>query len=371
MLALSRNPMNVATFPYRTTRSHRRSRAPDSRNLQACATISARKLSFSSLKYVINLEFPCKIALGTRLKHLGAHTFVLGVMRFRVISDLAGRREAPPASAPRRLTLLVLGDCRGDRRRIARLSELLHQGSISVDAILVLGLLPPPPSDVDLADPSREGDASATLAAIENISPRVFYAPALYDPSAANRYETDAEDVGASAHDEECSEAASSVDLPPTAPRLTAHSMNVLSRPVRLCDDLVVTSSARRTSDGNPADSPSWCSSLSQRLRRPDSSTSTCDALLVLLTRTESRVVPKGAALGVSFGDICPNVPGTARIVDAGSFGLNGDYTLVYMERTDCGHDPEKLRALENMVPWRVTEVVPTSLSRAVASLEI
>jgi hypothetical protein len=81
--------------------------------------------------------------------------------------------------------------------------------------------------------------------------------------------------------------------------------------------------------------------------------------------------VPKGAALGVSFGDICPNVPGTARIVDAGSFGLNGDYTLVYMERTDCGHDPEKLRALENMVPWRVTEVVPTSLSRAVASLEI
>jgi hypothetical protein len=117
--------------------------------------------------------------------------FVLLEIQFRLARDVGPRRSAFPQSVPRLLTLLVLGDCRGDRRRIARLSEILHHAPVPVDAVLLVGLLAKPPSNRSIDDPSREGDASATLAAVENISPRVFYVPALHDPPASNPYQTD------------------------------------------------------------------------------------------------------------------------------------------------------------------------------------
>jgi hypothetical protein len=118
------------------------------------------------------------------------HERISGIVKDFVLRDVGPRRSAFPQSVPRLLTLLVLGDCRGDRRRIARLSEILHHAPVPVDAVLLVGLLAKPPNR-SIDDPSREGDASATLAAVENISPRVFYVPALHDPPASNPYQTD------------------------------------------------------------------------------------------------------------------------------------------------------------------------------------
>jgi hypothetical protein len=334
---------------------------------------------FEIFDYFQRLKFQSRTIVSTEYsvgKWVNALSFTVsllsGMLDCRFARDVGARRSAFPQSIPRVLTLLVLGDCRGDRRRIARLSEILHHAPVSVDVVLVLGLLAKPPSNLNLDDPSREGDASATLAAVENISPRVFYVPGLHDPSASHQYHADFQDIEASISTQDLPlgrmDSATSVMVP----RLTAHSMNVLTRPIRLCDDLVISSSFPRSTFLEPAHAPLWCYSLSQRLRRPGAlPISPSDAQVLLFSRTESHFVPKNTILGVALGEAPVYSEECSCFVDAGSFGLNGKFSIVSMDRTDCGDQFTKNNLPQPSPPWRIVRTVQTSLSQAGISFPV
>jgi hypothetical protein len=107
-------------------------------------------------------------------------------------------------------------------------------------------------------------------------------------------------------------------------------------------------------------------------LRRPETSPiPPSDALVLLFSRAESHVVSKDTILGVALGDapVCSEV--SYPFVDAGSFGPKGEFSLLYMERTDCGDQFGKDSLPQPSLPWRVARTVQTSLSQAGISLSI
>lgn len=283
------------------------------------------------------------------------------------MSFMDERRAPAPSKEPRHICLAIVGDCRGDRRRIAKLSEYLHRSPVSVDAILVVGLLGPSGDDgCDSAThPNREGDASATLAAIENISPRVFYAPTRHDPPSLTPARcaghSDRPAGGLSGLRVWSGQETNSAMVQKPA-QLSTHSMNVLAQPIRLADDFVLSSALQGVQTPAPVQPPSWCRALSLRLRRPQPEAEECTVAAVHICSYDHVPSDCAAPLIVMSGDDASEMYTSGdRIVRAGSLTENDEFKVVHMERSDCGGRP--CAAAKGPCPWVVTRIEKSSIA--------
>lgn len=155
-----------------------------------------------------------------------------------------------PLANARNLRLLVLSDLGATPQRITQLSQWLseHNHSFTIDAILVIGISkPPPPHEYIHQLNAEQGNDSATVTELEQICPRVVYVPGLHETSP-------------------------SWDAKAGPPLLSSSSVNAISGPVHLTEDLLVVH--RRFADGL-SEKPiiqlpsSWQETLFAKLRKP------------------------------------------------------------------------------------------------------
>lgn len=155
-----------------------------------------------------------------------------------------------PNANSRNLRLLVVADLGATPQRIAALSQWLseHSFSFTIDAVLAIGVSrAPPPHKEPHRLAAEQGNDAATIAELEQICPRVVYVPGLYESSA-------------------------SWDTKAGPPLLSSSSVNAISGPVYLTNDLVVVH--RRFADGL-TEKPilqlpsSWKKTLHEKLRPP------------------------------------------------------------------------------------------------------
>ncbi|KAI0567438.1 hypothetical protein FGB62_2g233 [Gracilaria domingensis] len=158
--------------------------------------------------------------------------------------------SAHPQAPARNLRLLVMADLGATPQRIAQLSQWLseHNFSFTIDAVLVIGVSRTHPShQYPHQLYAEQGNDSATIAELEQICPRVVYVPGLHETSA-------------------------SWDTKAGPPLLSSSSVNAISGPVFLTEDLIVVH--RRYADGL-TEKPvlqlpsSWRETLYAKLRRP------------------------------------------------------------------------------------------------------
>ncbi|CAN8067463.1 unnamed protein product [Agarophyton chilense] len=167
-----------------------------------------------------------------------------GVIPFMSLSS------TQPQATARSLRILVMADLGATPQRIAQLSQWLseHNFSFTIDSVLVIGVSRPPPAhEYPHQLFAEQGNDSATIAELEQICPRVVYVPGLHETSA-------------------------SWDTRAGPALLSSSSVNAISGPVYLTEDLIVVH--RRYADGL-TEKPvfqlpsSWKETLYAKLRRP------------------------------------------------------------------------------------------------------
>lgn len=155
-----------------------------------------------------------------------------------------------PNAISRTIRVLVVADLGACPQRIAALSQWLSEQNFSftIDAVLAIGVSrPPPPHQASHQLAAELGNDAATIAELEQICSRVVYVPGLHENSA-------------------------SWDTKAGPPLLSSSSVNAISGPVYLTNDLVVVH--RRFADGM-TEKPvlqlpsSWKKTLYDKLRTP------------------------------------------------------------------------------------------------------